>query len=408
MVAPQQDEHAYLKQLLEHAPDGVFTIDTDLRIRYVNPAFCKLLGYPPEALRGSSITDHLGDLDILGTCMASVATQGHCTDQETLFKRADGSVVHISKNVQAIYDDDQRIREILVTLRDLSQLHRLNQQLEESLQAREAANQALQATLDTLRETQQQLVQSEKMAALGSLVAGMAHEINTPIGVGVTSASSIHEETARLRHSLSQGGMKRSELEQYLRHTEQASEIMLSNLRRAAELISSFKQVAVDQASDEWRRINLHGYVDEVLLSLRPKLKQSRIDILNACDPGLELLTHPGAIYQILSNLTLNALTHAYEADQPGRVCITAGRTPEGIHLSFSDDGKGIAPQHLGRIFEPFYTTRRGQGGSGLGLHIVYNLATGPLKGRIRVDSQPGQGTAFHLDIPTSSQGQPA
>ncbi len=406
MKTRTDDEHAYLKQLLEHSPDGVFTIDMNLHIRYVNPAFCKLLGYPAEILRGSLITDYLVDMDILGICMASVESNGHCNDQETIFRRADGSEVHISKNVQAIYDDRYEIPELLVTIRDMTELHTLNRQLEESLQEREQANRILQETLDTLRNTRDYLVQSEKMAALGSMVAGMAHEINTPLGVSVTSASSIYEDTLQIAKALENGSIRRSQLEQYLQHMQKISEILLSNLNRAAELTGSFKQVAVDQSSDEWREIRLDDYIDEILRSLQPKLKPYRLDIEKTCDPDLVLFTHPGGIYQILSNLIINAITHAFDAGKGGKLIIRVHRTAGGLQLVFSDNGKGIPAEHIDRIFEPFFTTRRGQGGSGLGLNILYNLVTRSLNGQVRVESEPGKGTTFCLDFPVIDRGQ--
>jgi PAS domain S-box-containing protein len=394
------DEHAYLKQILENAPDGVFTIDTEMNIRYVNPAFCRMLGFPREHLVGSSITHYLGDLNILGICMTEVQANGHCNDQETLFKRADGSMVHISKNVQAIYDDSHTIREILVTIRDLTEMHGLNRRLEQTLAERQKTNQTLQQTLDQLRDAQAQLVQSEKMAALGNLVAGMAHEINTPVGIGVTSASSIREETQKIAQRFSAGTMKRSELDEFLRHTAQACEILHSNLRRAADLVGSFKQVAADQTSDDCRSIDLHDYLDEVLLSLRPGLKQTRLVVTNACPSGLAMFINPGALYQIVSNLVMNSIVHAFPAGSEGNIILSARAQGDRVVIEYRDDGAGIPAEHLGRIFDPFFTTRRGQGGTGLGLNIVYNLITTTLNGKITVDSAPGRGSCFVIEVP--------
>ncbi len=394
------DEHVYLKQILENAPDGVFTIGTDMNIRYVNPAFCRMLGFAREHLIGSSITHYLGDLNILGICMTEVQSNGHCNDQETIFKRADGSMVHISKNVQAIYDDQHNIREILVTIRDLTELHALNRRLEQTLAERQQTNQTLQQTLDQLREAQKQLVQSEKMAALGSLVAGMAHEINTPVGIGVTSASSIREETQKIAQHLAAGTMKRSELDEFLRHTEQACEILHSNLRRAANLVGSFKQVAADQTSDDCRDIDLHDYLDEVLLSLRPSLKKSRLAVTNACPPGMSMFINPGALYQIVSNLVINSVVHAFPTGGVGNISVSARGQGDRLIIEYADDGCGIPAEHLDRIFDPFFTTRRGQGGTGLGLNIAYNLITSTLNGTVNVDSAPGQGTRFTIAVP--------
>jgi len=283
-------------------------------------------------------------------------------------------------------------------------LRRLNAELEGRVEVRtrdlQVANQNLQAAINSLREAQAQLVQSEKMASLGSLVAGMSHEINTPLGVSVTSASSLREETVAIRDTYATGNIKRSELEAYMEHADQISGILLQNLKRAADLVNSFKQVAVDQSSEDWRSINLHAYVDEILLSLRPKLKQTDVEVENACDPGLLLHTHPGVIYQILSNLILNSLVHAFDPGQGGHIRIAARDVEGRLHLDFQDDGRGVTPDQLGHLFEPFYTTRRGRGGSGLGLHIVYNLVTDTLGGRVEAHSGHGQGLRFHIEFP--------
>jgi signal transduction histidine kinase len=290
-------------------------------------------------------------------------------------------------------------------------LRRLNAELENRVEARtldlKEANRNLQEALDSLREAQAQLVQSEKMASLGSLVAGMSHEINTPLGVSVTSASSLREETVAIRNAYADGNIKRSELEAYLEHADQVSGILLQNLKRAADLVSSFKQVAVDQSSEDWRSINLHAYADEILLSLRPKLKQTNVEVENACDPGLSLYTHPGVVYQILSNFILNSLVHAFEPGQGGHIRIAAREVDGHLHLDYRDDGRGVTADQIDHLFEPFYTTRRGSGGSGLGLHIVYNLVTNTLGGNIRVGSEPGQGMAFHIDFPLRRAGTP-
>lgn len=397
---PNSSDLTYAKQILENSPDGIFTISTDLEIHYVNPAFCKLVGYAAEELVGTQITTYLGDLNILDACMHEVAETGKCRDQETIFKRKDGSVVHISKNVQAIMNSDGSFREILVSVRDMSDLHRLNRDLEESRQQLVKHSQELEKTLDELRNTQRQLIESEKMASLGGLVAGISHEINTPIGISITSASTMHEELRALQNNFADGTLKRTDLDEFISHAKQACNILHTNLQRASELVNSFKRVAVDQTLDEWRTINLKEYCDEVLTSLGPKYKHRPITVVNNCAADISMCTNPGAIYQVLSNLVLNSLTHAFDDIKGGRINITAHLDKERVIIDYRDDGKGIASEHLPRIFEPFFTTRRGQGGSGLGLSIVYNLVTGNLKGQIGVDSKPGTGVHFHLSIP--------
>jgi NO-binding membrane sensor protein with MHYT domain/nitrogen-specific signal transduction histidine kinase len=295
------------------------------------------------------------------------------------------------RDVSARYVAEQALRE-------------LNETLEQRVQARtqelQAANDSLNRSLEQLRQTQAQLVQAEKLAALGALVAGIAHEINTPLGIAVTSATALQGELLQLTQEFETGHLRRSTLQQALRHGLEGTDILVRNLRRAAELIRSFKQVAVDQSSQEQRPVDLGRYIDEVILSLRPQFRGGLIRIEHDSEPGLVIDTYPGAIAQILSNLLINAQLHGYEEGQGGAIRVQARRVGTEVEILCADDGKGIAPEIRDRVFEPFFTTRRGRGGSGLGLHIVYNLVTGTLKGRIELLSADGPGTVFRIRFP--------
>lgn len=264
----------------------------------------------------------------------------------------------------------------------------------------QASNARLQHTIDTLSNTRGELIQAGKMAALGSLVAGIAHEINTPIGISVTSASSMQDQVRLLRKDFDNGQMKRSALEQYMMHADEAADILLRNLKRAAELIRSFKMVAVDQTSDDRRTINLRAYVDEILISLQPNLKRTSIQVVNTCDENISLNTIPGALYQIITNFVMNSITHAYAPAQAGFIKISARVAGDDIVLEYSDDGRGVPKADIEKIFDPFFTTRRDEGGSGLGLSIVYNLVVSSLMGSISVSSEPGSGIAFKIKFP--------
>lgn len=257
----------------------------------------------------------------------------------------------------------------------------------------------LSQALDNLKATQKQLVESEKMAALGELVAGIAHEINTPIGVGVTAASTLAETTSDFWQMYQTGKMKRSQLEQFLDTALQSSHLILNNLNRAAQLIQSFKQVAVDQSSENRRTFNLKEYLEEILISLKPKLKRTQHRVEIQGDETLILDSYPGVFSQIVTNLVINSLIHGYSPDESGVIRLEVRREGEQIILSYSDDGHGIPPEHLGKIFEPFFTTKRSQGGSGLGLHLVYNLVHQKLKGSIDCDSKLGVGTTFTINF---------
>jgi signal transduction histidine kinase len=266
--------------------------------------------------------------------------------------------------------------------------------------AAEATNRELSQTLDYLQTTQGQLVEAEKMAALGGLVAGIAHEINTPLGIGVTAASLLADKTSDFQETYQNGQMKRSDLEKYLKTAGQSSQMILNNLHRAAELIHSFKQVAVDQSSEERRTFKVKDYLEEILLSLRPKLKRTQHVIDIHAPDDLVLDSYPGAFSQIVTNLVMNSLVHGYEPEDRGHLIFDLKQNDGHLIFEYSDDGKGIPPENLGKIFEPFFTTKRGQGGSGLGLHIVYNLVTQKLNGTIRCVSKAGQGTRFIIQTP--------
>ncbi len=295
-------------------------------------------------------------------------------------------------------------RDAAERLRAEEDVRQLNAELEQRVTRRteelQDANRALHTSLDELQRAKDHLVQSEKLAALGELVAGVAHEINTPVGIGVTAASHLELKTREVG-GLHQGGkLKRSDLESYLKTASESAGAILSNLTRAAELIRSFKQVAVDQSTQERRTFKLKEYIDGVLLSLRPKLKKTRHQVVVECPDDLELDTYPGAFSQILTNLVMNSLIHAFADQEQGEIRIRAAREAGTLELRYSDNGCGMDDAIRSRIFEPFYTTRRGQGASGLGLHIVYNLVTQFLGGRITCESAPGRGTTFILHIP--------
>lgn len=256
-------------------------------------------------------------------------------------------------------------------------------------------------TLAELRRTQTHLIQSEKMASLGALVAGIAHEINTPVGIVLGTATHFGDITERFREVMTEGRMRRSDLDAYLDQAGEATRLLSLNAVRAAELIQSFKQVSVDQTSGERRTFALRHYLEEVLTSLTPRLKKMPVTVGVTCPLDLECDSYPGALSQILTNLVVNSLIHGFENSRPGTIRIAAEvDETDQVRLSYSDDGVGIAAEHVAKVFDPFYTTRRGAGGSGLGLHITYNLVVGVLGGDISLTSAPGHGVLFHIRFP--------
>lgn len=262
--------------------------------------------------------------------------------------------------------------------------------------------------LAVLRTTQQELMHKEKMAALGGLVAGVAHEINTPMGIAVTAGSLLHDRVRDLDQSFQKGEMKRSTLISFLSDARQAAELTLTNLQRAADLVHSFKQVAVDQSHGLRRRVRFGHYLSEVLMSLAPLYKRTHHTVNLHVAEEIEGDVHAGAIAQILGNLIQNAITHAFVEDKPGQIDLTLRRlSSTDLELVISDNGRGMTTEERARIFEPFFTTRRGQGGSGLGMHIVHNLVTELLKGTISVQSHPGVGTQITLRFPIGNDQNP-
>lgn len=257
-----------------------------------------------------------------------------------------------------------------------------------------------QEALAELRDAQASLVQAQTFASLGRLVAGVAHEINTPIGVGLTAASHLRGRAGAFKTLFQENRLKRSDLAGFVAVAEEASAIIMTNIERAAELIKSFKQVAVDQTSAERRRFRLAELIDVTQVSLAPALRQRRLDIGVGCPGDIEMDSYPGPLTQVLTNLILNAAIHAFDENEAGRLVLEVVGRPDRVEIECRDNGRGIAPDHRVRIFEPFFTTRRGQGGTGLGLHVVHNIVTQILQGTIHCDSELGVGTSFHISLP--------
>ncbi|GAB1409326.1 hypothetical protein MASR1M90_04800 [Desulfovibrionales bacterium] len=284
----------------------------------------------------------------------------------------------------------------------------LNTELEERVFTRTAqlatANANLHTALDDLRQAQSHLVMSEKLAALGELVAGIAHEINTPVGVALSATSTMAEKNRVLTELFTQGEMKRSHLTEYLDASREGMEMSLINLHRASDLIRSFKMVAADQVSETRRSFNVHTYIGEVLLSLRPKLKKTTHHIETECDEDLVIESYPGALSQILTNLILNSLTHAFDEGESGLIRIVVRIEDNVLCLTYADNGRGIPREVQNKIFEPFYTTARSRGSTGLGLHIVFNIVTSRLHGTVTCCSEPGQGAMFQIRIPLTQE----
>ncbi|WP_130472258.1 sensor histidine kinase [Candidatus Magnetaquicoccus inordinatus] len=261
-------------------------------------------------------------------------------------------------------------------------------------------NESLHASLQAIRQAQEHLVASEKMASLGILVAGVAHEINTPVGTGITAASFLESKCQEYALRIENDPPSQAEWQQLFLDLRESSQMVLSNLMRAAELVRSFKQIAVDRTQEERRLFGLQDYLHHVLRSLHPLLARSRHSITVHCPEEIVLDSYPGSFSQILTQLVVNSLMHAFRDGEAGKISIDVLRREHSLHIFYADDGCGMSQEERQRIFDPFFTTARHRGAHGLGLHVLFNLVTQNLQGSIHCDTAPGQGTRYEIIIP--------
>lgn len=387
---------------VDHSVDGILWFNPDSSIAYANGAICALLGYALEELLQLSSTD--------------LEATGHDSEwndfqqkerlrfeAQLLTKEGQELPVEIALNYLQFSSREYYVvhcRDIRDRKAAEAKLRQLNTELDQRVQDR---TQELSHTLETLKSAQASLVESEKMAALGALVAGVAHEINTPIGNTITVASTLADESAVFVNAAETGQLKRSTLNHYLDVVSRCTKLINSNLGRAGDLIQSFKQVAVDQSHRELRTFNLKDYVGEVVTSLEPQARRSGLTLDLAGDDSIVLTHDPGVFAQVITNLVTNSIKHAYQPGEVGQLQIHLEQQNDQVLLTYRDDGCGISTENLSRVYEPFFTTARNQGGTGLGLNIVYNIVTQSLKGTIKIDSQLGQGTTFIVALPYAS-----
>ncbi len=404
-----KDSAERFQRLFELAPVPLALLEPRGRVLAVNRQWTQLLGYtlaevpdiptwvelayPDQTYRAMALSlweQALSAVMDEGREMQPTEVQVRCKDGQMRNVLVGGAMV--GKELMTSFVD------VTLQRRAQAELEALNASLESRVQER---TQALQSAIDHLQRTQEELVRSEKLAGLGALVAGVAHELNTPIGNAVMVSSTLRDLQQQFDDSVTQG-LKRSTLQQFQGHWREATEVIERNLRRAAELIASFKQVAVDQSSYQRRPFELGEVLHELHLTLSPTLRRSQVELIDEAPPGLRMDSYPGPLTQVLMNLVNNAVVHAFEGrPHPHRVRIRAEALPaQRVRLTVTDNGCGVDPAHLSRLFDPFFTTKLGRGGSGLGLHIVYTLVTGLLGGSVQVSSQPGQGCTVTLDLP--------
>jgi len=422
LYAEVRENERTLAQFLEAMPVGIFILDTAGKPYFVNQRGQELLGRGVLAETQSEQLAQAYESYLAGSDQlypfeklpVVKALQGERVSVDDIEIRQLSRRVPLEVWGTPIFNQHGQIIYAMAAFQDISDRKqaeankiRLIQEQEAKIaavrysQEIEAKNIKLAETLQQLKTTQAQLIESEKMASLGNLVAGVAHEINTPLGIGITAASTLEQKTQAATLAYDNKQLKGSELKAYFDVATRSSRLILNNLERAGELVQSFKQVAVDQSHLERRRFAVKKYLKDTLVNLTPHLKRSPHQIIIDGEEKLEINSYPGAFAQIITNLVMNSLQHAYSEGQVGQMSFMVRGEGEQIILEYKDDGCGIPKENLSKIFEPFFTTRRGQGGTGLGLHIVYNLVTQKLKGSIRCDSEPAQGTTFILKLPT-------
>ena len=358
-------------------------------------AFTHGIGRRLRALMGQSAQMELGDYS------KALAVDGD--DEIAAFARALNTMsAALRERIAQLEHSELRLSEAKRDLKDLNVS--LESRVTERSAALERANADLSAALSTLQRTQVELLASEKMASLGSLVAGIAHELNTPIGNSLLASTSLRDRVEDFESHVAAGALRRSELILHLEEVRTASQLISNSLHKAAELISSFKQIAVDQTNDQRREFDLQEAVRDTIATYTPRLRRAGCEVVMEVQEGLRFDSYPGGLYQVLNNLMNNALNHAFEAGGSGTITVHAEAAADGmVVLTFSDDGVGMTDEVLRRVFDPFFTTRMGQGGTGLGMHIVYNIVNAVLGGRISVSSAPGAGTAVRMLLPRAA-----
>ncbi|CAN5224654.1 PAS domain S-box protein [soil metagenome] len=316
---------------------------------------------------------------------------------EEEYKDAAGNMRQWLVNKQPLLTPDGKIENIVTVALDIGERKRSEQEMRKAKDAAEAA-------LRNLRETQNSLIEAEKLAALGRLVAGVAHEVNNPVGISLTVASSLERKIMLFSEEVARGDLRRSSLNEFIESNRDAASQLVANLNRAAELIQSFKQVAADRNYSDQREFDLADLTEQVVMSLKPGLRSQNLALSVDCKPDLVMNSYPGPYGQVLTNLFLNAVAHAFPAGGGGAVEIRIQEAgPDHVEILFTDNGVGMTPDVRRRAFDPFFTTRRDQGGTGLGLHIVYSIVTNRLGGRLNLHSEPGNGTRIQIILPRNA-----
>jgi PAS domain S-box-containing protein len=386
-----------LQQVIDTVPAVINVKDKRLRYVLMNRYMAGIFGIEPVDAIGRTTTDLMArygaqKADENDKRVLEAGTGLGFYEEEYI--DSTGNMRQWLVNKLPLLDADGETENIVTVALDIGERKRGELEMRKAKDAAEAA-------LRNLRETQKSLIEAEKLAALGRLVAGVAHEVNNPVGISLTVASSLERKSAMFAAEVARGAVRRSSLNEFLETSRDASSQLVANLNRAAELIASFKQVAADRTYSDQRSFDLGDLTEQVVMSLRPGLRKHNLALTVDCQPDLVMNSYPGPYGQVLTNLFLNSVAHAFPDGKPGAVDIKVRESgKDNVEIVFSDNGCGMSLDVRRRAFDPFFTTRRDQGGTGLGLHIVYSIVTNRLGGRLDLDSGPGEGTRIQIILP--------
>ena len=386
-----------LQLVVDTVPAVINVKNADLRYVLMNRYMAGIFGIEPADAIGRTTSDLMSRYGAAKTdendkrVLESGKELGFYEEE---YEDSSGAMRQWLVNKLPIRGADGRIENIVTVALDIADRKRNEQEMRQAKDAAEAA-------LRNLRETQNSLIEAEKLAALGRLVAGVAHEVNNPVGISLTVASSLERKIAVFAEEVERGELRRSSLNDFVATNRDAASQLVANLNRAAELVQSFKQVAADRNYSDKRIFDLGELTEQVVMSLRPGLRKQNVTLTVDCEPNLMMNSYPGPYGQVLTNLFLNSLAHAFPDGEGGAVDINVREVnQDNVEILFSDNGCGMSPDVRRKAFDPFFTTRRDQGGTGLGLHIVYNIVTNRLGGRLDLDSGSGEGTRIRIVLP--------
>lgn len=415
---------AKLSIVASETSNGVAIFDKDLRFEWVNKGYTTMYGYEIDDLvkPGNNMYSGISDPAISGKIETAIA-QNTPLSFDVLKARKDGGSLWVSVSLTPIHIEGELYKVIFIesdinyiilaeqeinrqkdeisSQRDDIQKHR-DVAMEQKELIQKKKNE-LEETIDELQQTQKKLVESEKMASLGNLVAGISHEINTPVGIGIAAITTLNTKTLAINSLFEEKKMKQSDLVTYLATAKDAAKLIQTNLNRTGDLVKSFKRISVDEITEQRRQFNLNHYLVDIIKSLEPKINEKVVDVQIICPLDIEINSYPGVYAQIITNLVTNSILHGFKNREGGRITIECTRQSGSLLMSYKDDGVGMIPEVVEKVFNPFFTTNM-QTGNGLGMNIVYNIVTQKLQGEIFCESEPGKGVTFRIECPLETK----